>query len=56
MKLITYNMLLQPWKYSEQRFNINENKQAYENFYYFSSVFYYLIEHVQEKYVEAPHP
>lgn len=40
MKIIIFNMLLQPWKYDNEKFNIAENKQAYENFYYISSVFY----------------
>lgn len=55
MKLIIYNMLLQPWKYNEELFNINENKQSYENFYYLSSVFYKIVEYLQDKYLDAPH-
>lgn len=55
MKLVIFNMLLQPWKYSEEIFNINENKQGYENFYYIGSVFYQIIEHIQDKLLESQH-
>ena len=40
MKVILFNLLLAPWKYSQSNFGLSKNPQAYENFYFFSSLFY----------------
>ena len=51
MKIIMYNMLLQPWKHNPE-FEISQNHQAYENFFFISSVFYQIICDIQNEYLK----
>ena len=55
IKIIIYNLLLQPWKYNPEKYNI-KNETLYNNFYYFSSVFYQLICEVQQNFIKQKRP
>ena len=51
VKIIIYNLLLQPWKYNPEKYSIS-NEELYKNFYYISSVFYQLVCESQQNYIK----
>lgn len=54
-KIILYNVLLLPWKYDKKKFDLEEG-YFYKNIHFYASVFYQIMNEIQEDYLEATHP